>query len=225
MKKILIVDDEPDILEILEYNLIKEGYLVQKASNGKEAIAIFNTFLPDIILLDVMMPELDGIETCRKIKESNIGNPYIVFLTARYEEFTEVAAWEAGGDDYIIKPIKPRALISRLNSVFKQKNTSETTSSNNNEISILDLKIDRSNYMINKGEESFSLPKKEFEILYLLAENPNKILNRDEILNTIWEEDTYVLSRTVDVHIRKIREKLGEGYIKTVKGVGYMFVK
>ena len=225
MKKILIVDDEPDILEILEYNLIKEGYLVEKASNGKEAIAIFNTFLPDIILLDVMMPELDGIETCRKIKGSNIGNPYIVFLTARYEEFTEVAAWEAGGDDYIIKPIKPRALISRLNSVFKQKNTSETTSSNNNEISILDLKIDRSNYMINKGEESFSLPKKEFEILYLLAENPNKILNRDEILNTIWEEDTYVLSRTVDVHIRKIREKLGEGYIKTVKGVGYMFVK
>ena len=222
--KVLVVDDEPDILELLQYNLEKENYKVAMAADGKEALQILEKFPAEIILLDVMMPQMDGIETCREIRERNYKkNPYIIFLTARSEEFTEVAAWEAGGNDYIIKPIKPRALISRINAVVSSSSTG--TAAKNNIIEIRDLVIDRSNYTVSTGRKGLiTLPKKEFEILFLLASNPDSILNREDILRQVWEEDTYVLSRTVDVHIRKLREKLGDDYIKTIKGVGYMFV-
>ncbi len=222
MSKILIVDDEPSILEILEYNLKKEGYQVKAASDGSQAIEINKEFAPSIIIMDVMMPNMDGIEACKQIRESDTNNePYIIFLTARSEEFTEVAAWEAGGNDYLIKPVKMRALISRIKSVFNSKIFPET---NQNVIKVHGLEIDRSSYTISIHDQSHTLPKKEFEILYLLAKNPNKVYSREKILGAVWEEDTYVLARTVDVHIRKLREKIGSDYIKTIKGVGYKLV-
>ncbi|NIJ55911.1 response regulator transcription factor [Dyadobacter arcticus] len=220
--KVLVVDDDSDIVELLEYNLNKEGYSVQTASNGKKAIEIAKSFLPDLILLDIMMPQLDGIETGRILRQNpDIKNTYILFLTARSEEYSEVAAFDVGADDYITKPIKPRALMSRINALFRRE---AQKAESGDTIEILDLSINRKNYTVTQaGEKSVILPKKEFELLFFLAQTPNKVFSRDELLQKIWGADIYVLERTVDVHIRKLREKLGDSYIKTLKGVGYMF--
>jgi two-component system alkaline phosphatase synthesis response regulator PhoP len=220
--KVLVVDDDNDIVELLEYNLIKEGYSVLTASNGKKAIEIAKTFIPDLILLDIMMPQLDGIETGRMLRQNlDLKNTYILFLTARSEEYSEVAAFEVGADDYITKPIKPRALMSRINALFRRE---AQKADSGDQIDILDLSINRKNYTVTQqGGKSTVLPKKEFELLFFLAQTPNKVFNRDELLQKIWGADIYVLERTVDVHIRKLREKLGDQYIKTLKGVGYMF--
>lgn len=220
--KVLVVDDDSDIVELLEYNLTKEGYSVLTASNGKKAIDIAKVFIPDLILLDIMMPQLDGIETGRILRQNpDIKNTYILFLTARSEEYSEVAAFEVGADDYITKPIKPRALMSRINALFRRE---AQKAESGDTIEILDLSINRKNYTVTQGgEKSTVLPKKEFELLFFLAQTPNKVFSRDELLQKIWGADIYVLERTVDVHIRKLREKLGDSYIKTLKGVGYMF--
>lgn len=220
--KILVVDDEEDILELLEYNLSKEGYDVKTAENGKEAIEIAKSFIPHIILLDIMMPSMDGIEACKRLKDlPELSKSFILFLTARTEEYSEVAAFDAGADDFIAKPIKPKALLSRLSAILKrEKKKSEE------KVTVLkagDLVIDRNTYIVYKGEKEVVLPRKEFELLFFLVANENKVFNRDELLQKVWGTDVYVLSRTVDVHIRKVRERLGEEYIKTIKGVGYKF--
>lgn len=219
--KILVVDDDKDIVELLVYNLQKEGYEVKTANNGAKAIELAKSFLPDLILLDIMMPQIDGVETCRQLREINsLKNVFIVFLTARSEEYSEVAAFNVGADDFITKPIKPRALLSRLQAIFRRnKNKNE----DGNVLVVGDLIIDKDNYTVTKNDQLFTLPKKEFELLAFLAENPNKLFTRDELLQNIWGSDVYVLSRTVDVHIRKVREKIGDGYIVTTKGVGYKF--
>ena len=219
--KVLVVDDDADILELLQYNLSKEGYEVKVADNGKKAIEIAKEFVPSLILLDVMMPQMDGVETCRQLRENPLfAGTYILFLTARSEEYTEIAAFEVGADDYITKPIKPRALMSRISAVFRRDNKSVK---NNDVVSIGDLVIDKSSYTVTKEGREIVLPKKEFELLFFLTQNPNKVFNRQELLQNIWGMDVYVIDRTVDVHIRKIREKVGEDLIKTIKGVGYKF--
>jgi len=218
--KVLVVDDDPDILELLKYNLKKEGYEVEIADNGIKAVNLAKKFIPDLILLDIMMPQQDGVETCRQIREApELADAHITFLTARAEEYSEVAAFEAGADDYITKPIKPRALMSRISALFRK----ETKSKSKPQVVAGDLTIDRSSYTVTVKDQQFTLPKKEFELLYFLAQNPNKVFGRDELLQNIWGTDVYVLARTVDVHIRKVREKIGDGYISTVKGVGYKF--
>lgn len=218
--KILVVDDDEDIVELLEYNLEKEGYEVKTASDGKKALKIARDFRPDLILLDIMMPQQDGIETARTIRDdSDLRDTYIMFLTARSEEYSEIAAFEIGADDYITKPIKPLALMSRINAIFRREAQKSDTGE---EIEIAGLAIDRNNYTVTQQGKSVVLPKKEFELLFFLAQNPNKVFSREELLQKIWGVDIYVLERTVDVHIRKLREKLGEGFIKTLKGVGYM---
>ena len=220
-QKILVVDDESDILELLKYNLSKEGYDVKTAGDGIKGVEIAKSFCPDLILLDIMMPKQDGVETCRQIREiPDLSNTFVIFLTARSEEYSEVAAFDMGADDYITKPIKPRALVSRINALFRRESKKSKES---NTITIGDLVVDRTSYTVIIGEEKINLPKKEFELLYFLAQNPGKVFNRDELLQNIWGTDVYVLARTVDVHIRKVREKIGDGYIATVKGVGYKF--
>ncbi|MCR9251215.1 MAG: response regulator transcription factor [bacterium] len=220
-QKILVVDDEADILELLKYNLSKEGYEVKIASDGIKGVDIAKSFLPDMILLDIMMPKQDGVETCRQIRElPELQNTFVIFLTARSEEYSEVAAFDMGADDYITKPIKPRALVSRINALFRREAKKKK---DNALIAIGDLTIDRSSYTVVASDEKINLPKKEFELLYFLAQNPGKVFSRDDLLQNIWGTDVYVLARTVDVHIRKVREKIGEGYISTVKGVGYKF--
>jgi len=219
--KILVVDDEKDILELLKYNLEKEGYRIKVANSGAKAIEVAKEFEPHLILLDIMMPGQDGVETCRLLRENeNLVDTHIIFLTARSEEYSEVAAFEVGADDYITKPVKPRALMSRIHALFrktsKKKEIPEV-------VHIADLVIDKNSYLVKKGGKELSLPKKEFELLYYLALNPNKVFSRDELLFQIWGADVYVLARTVDVHIRKVREKIGDSYITTVKGVGYKF--
>lgn len=219
--RILIADDDSDIVEMLQYNLKKEGYEIKTASNGKEAIEKAISFQPHLILMDIMMPQMDGIEASRVIKENpETAETYIIFLTARSEEYSEVAAFDIGADDYIVKPIKPRALMSRISAVFRRENK-KTKSDDLIEIS--DLIIDKRSYTVLQGEQLFEMPRKEFELLYFLAQNPERVYSREELLQSIWGSDVYVLARTVDVHVRKLREKLGEGYIKTVKGVGYKF--
>ncbi len=217
--KVLVVDDEPDIIELLQYNLERAGYEVKSAQNGKEAIKTAKGFLPDLILMDIMMPHMDGVETSRLLRElPELSETYIIFLTARVEEYSEVAAFDVGADDYIIKPIKPRALISRIGALFRRelkKNKQE------DKIKVEDLTIDKRSYTVYKGADPITLPKKEFELLFFLAQNPNKVFSREDLLQNIWGADVYVLARTVDVHIRKVREKIGNSYIKTVKGVGY----
>jgi two-component system, OmpR family, alkaline phosphatase synthesis response regulator PhoP len=220
-KKVLIVDDEQDILELLKYNLKKEGYEVKAVSDGLQAMEAIRNFLPDLVLLDIMMPNLDGVETCRQMREmSELDQTYIIFLTARSEEYSEVAAFDIGADDYITKPIKPRALMSRISAIFRR---GVQKKNDNAIIQIGELTIDKSSYTIIFDGQQVTLPKKEFELLYFLAQNPNKVFSRDDLLQNIWGSDVYVLARTVDVHIRKVREKIGEGFIKTVKGVGYKF--
>lgn len=219
--KILIVDDEPDIIELLHYNLTREGYEVAQAENGKKAIEIAQAFKPDVILMDVMMPVLDGIAACRQLREmSEFKQTHIIFLTARAEEFSEVAAFDAGADDFITKPIKPRALLSRL-AAFARRDAQQEEQEQT--IDIAGLKIDRTSFAVYKGDQKIILPKKEFELLAFLASTPNKVFTREELLNSIWGNDVYVIARTVDVHIRKVREKVGENHIRTIKGVGYKF--
>lgn len=219
--KALVVDDDPDIVELLQYNLTKEGYEVRTAENGKKAVEMARAFQPQLVLIDIMMPVMDGVEACRQLREiPAIRNCNIVFLTSRLEEFSEVAAFEAGADDFINKPIKPRALMSRLQALFRRnKNPMEEMEP----VKAGRLLIDRSSYSVHLEGKVLSLPKKEFELLLFLAQNPNKVFTRDELLNNIWGSDVYVLSRTVDVHVRKVREKIGEGFISTTKGVGYKF--
>lgn len=221
VNKILVVDDEPDILELLKYNLDKEGYKVKVCSDGVSAVETAKEFLPDLILLDIMMPKQDGIETCRQIRDLSILNDtFIVFLTARSEEYSEVAAFDMGADDYITKPVKPRALISRINAFFRREKKNKVDVS---KIKIGDLIIDKNSYTVLSGDKKVVLPKKEFELLHFLAQNEGKVFSREDLLHNIWGADVYVLARTVDVHIRKVREKIGEGHIVTVKGVGYKF--
>lgn len=222
--RILVVDDEPDITEILEYNLKKEGYEVQIATNGKEAIAKAKNFLPNLILMDIMMPKMDGVEASRHLRSMpETADTYIIFLTARVEEYSEVAAFDVGADDYIIKPIKPRALLSRISAIFRRnaKQQQEKKLDNTNKVAVRGLVIDRRSYTVEQNSETIVLPKKEFELLFFLAKHPNQVFTRDALLQNVWGADVYVLARTVDVHIRKVREKIGEGYITTVKGVGY----
>lgn len=219
--KVLVVDDEPDIVEILTYNLEKEGYEVASAFDGVKAVKIAAAFNPQVILLDIMMPRQDGVETCRQLREiPDLKNSFILFLTARSEEYSEVAAFDVGADDYITKPIKPRALMSRIAAFFRRESQKDHDHS---QIRIKDLTIDRTSYTVDKDGKTITLPKKEFELLYFLAKTPNTVLGREELLQNIWGSDVYVLARTVDVHIRKIREKIGDEYITTVKGVGYKF--
>ncbi|MDI1325015.1 MAG: response regulator transcription factor [Algoriphagus sp.] len=219
--KVLVVDDEPDIVEILKYNLQKEGYDVATAEDGLKAVKVAGKFLPDVILLDIMMPNQDGVETCLQLRQiPELKNAFIIFLTARMEEYSEVAAFDVGADDYITKPIKPRALMSRISALFRRESKKEQEVA---QIKVKDLLIDRGSYTVDKNGKTITLPKKEFELLYFLAKNPNIVFSRDELLQNIWGTDVFVLARTVDVHIRKVREKIGEDYITTVKGVGYKF--
>ncbi len=221
-QKILIVDDEPDILELIEYNLNKEGYQVYVAHNGQEAVAEAKKVLPDLIILDVMMPKMDGIEACRIMRTMpEFKNTFMVFLTARSEEYSEIAGFNVGADDYIAKPIKPRALVSRINAILRRNQAPED--SPDNKLEIGDLVIDREAFLVFQGGEKIVLAKKEFELLYLLASKPGKVYTREAILKNIWEDSVVVTNRTIDVHIRKLREKLGENYVSTVKGVGYKF--
>lgn len=219
--KILVVDDEPDIRELIEYNLKKEGYEVIVAQNGIEAIQSAKRHLPNLILLDIMMPEMDGIEVCRSIRlMPEFKDTFIVFLTARSEEYSEVSGFNVGADDYITKPIKPRILMSRISALLR-RNKQEAKQAER--LIIADLIIDREAFLVFRGEEKIILAKKEFELLYLLATRPSKVFKREEILQAVWDDSVIVTHRTVDVHIRKLREKLGNGYLGTVKGVGYRF--
>lgn len=219
--KILVVDDESDIRELLKYNLSKEGYEVKTSPDGIKGVESAKTFIPDLILLDIMMPKQDGVETCRQIREiPQLANTFVIFLTARSEEYSEVAAFDIGADDYITKPIKPRALVSRINALFRRESKKKVES---HKLAFDDLIIDRSSYSVEVEGEKINLPKKEFELLFFLAQNNGKVFTRDELLHNIWGTDVYVLARTVDVHIRKVREKIGDRYISTVKGVGYKF--
>jgi len=221
-QKILIVDDEPDILELIEYNLKKEGYQVFLARNGQEAVAEAKRSLPDLIVLDIMMPKMDGIEACRIMRTMpEFKNTFMVFLTARSEEYSEIAGFNVGADDYIAKPIKPRALVSRINAILRRNAPAEDVTENKLEIG--DLVIDREAYLVYKRGVKVVLAKKEFELLYLLASKPGKVYTREVILKNIWEDSVVVTNRTIDVHIRKLREKLGDDCVATVKGVGYKF--
>jgi len=220
-QKVLVVDDEEPILELLRYNLEKQGYDVRTAIDGQVAVDVAKKFHPDLVLLDIMMPKVDGVEACRQLRAMpELVNTYIVFLTARAEEYSEVAAFDVGADDYILKPIKPRALMSRISALFRRDSSKKNTSA---QIKAGELIIDRTSYTVKLKGREISLPKKEFELLYFLAQNPNKVFSRDDLLQNIWGADVYVLSRTVDVHIRKVREKIGDDCIATVKGVGYKF--
>lgn len=222
--KILLVDDEPDILEFIGFNLEKEGYQVYTSNNGKKAIEIAKEVHPHLIILDVMMPDLDGIETCREIRASEgLKNVVITFLTARGEDYSQIAGFDAGADDYITKPIKPRVLISRVNALLRRYNVTSSNNPESNKITIGDLIIDREAYLVTYQGSEFQLPKKEFELLALLASKPGKVYSRDKILKKVWGDEVVVGDRTIDVHIRKLREKLGDKYIRTVKGVGYKF--
>jgi two-component system alkaline phosphatase synthesis response regulator PhoP len=220
--RVLVVDDEADIVELLSYNLEKEGYKVATAPDGKKAIEVAREFLPELVILDIMMPHMDGIEVGRTLRSmSEMKNIYILYLTARSEEYSEIAAFEVGADDYLTKPIKPRALMSRINAFFRREAQKTDTTDN---LEVAGLNINRQNYTVTKPDGSnIVLPKKEFELLFFLAQYPNKVFSRDEILQKIWGVDIFVVERTIDVHIRKVREKVGENYIKTLKGVGYMF--
>jgi two-component system alkaline phosphatase synthesis response regulator PhoP len=221
-QKILIVDDEPDILELIEYNLKKEGYQVFLARNGQEAVAEAKRSLPDLIVLDIMMPKMDGIEACRIMRTMpEFKNTFMVFLTARSEEYSEIAGFNVGADDYIAKPIKPRALVSRINAILRRNAPAEDMADNKLEIG--DLVIDREAYLVFQRGNKVVLAKKEFELLYLLASKPGKVYTREVILKNIWEDSVVVTNRTIDVHIRKLREKLGDDIVATVKGVGYKF--
>lgn len=222
MKTILIIDDEADIREILTYNLKKEGFNVYSAENGLSGIELAKRYNPDLILLDVMMPEMDGIEVCENLKsDAATKNILICFLTARSEDYSQIAGFEAGGDDYVSKPVKPKVLVSRINAILRRPIENMSPDSAEEK----ELVIDRNRYLVLKNGVSIHLPKKEFELLALLASKPEKVFDRDFILETVWGSGIVVGDRTIDVHIRKLREKIGDDYIKTVKGVGYKFIE
>ncbi|MDG1508237.1 MAG: response regulator transcription factor [Flavobacteriaceae bacterium] len=220
--KILLVDDEPDILEIVGYNLKNEGYLVYTASNGVDALKSAKKITPNLILLDIMMPQMDGIEACEKIRAiKSLENTLIAFLTARNEDYSQVAGFEAGADDYITKPIKPKVLVSKVKSLLrrlKAENQADST------VVVGDITINRDEYVVFKGDKKIFLPRKEFELFSLLTSKPGKVFKRETILDRVWGNEVIVGGRTIDVHIRKLREKIGDDYFKTVKGVGYKFV-
>ena len=221
--KILVVDDDPDIVEILRYNLSLAGYDVKSAINGKEAIKKAKLFIPEIILLDIMMPEMDGIQACSQLKEiSSLSNTIIIFLSARNEDFTQIAAFDAGGDDYVSKPVKPKILLKKINSILKRLRLSNTE---NHVIDLGEIIINRNTYSVTHNEKVLTLPRKEFELFYLLASKPGNVFTRDEIMGKIWGSEVIVGDRTIDVHIRKLREKIGDSYFKTIKGVGYKFTQ
>ncbi len=223
MIKILVVDDDPDIIEILRYNLSLAGYQVKSAFNGKEAVKKAKLFLPEIILLDIMMPEMDGIEACTQIKSlPSLKKTMIIFLSARSEDFTQIAAFDAGGDDYISKPVKPKILLSKIRSVVKRIHSSVNE---NTRIELGNIVIDRNEYLVKIDNNNIKLPRKEFELFFLLASKPRKVFTRDEIMSKVWGINVVVGDRTIDVHIRKLREKIGDLRFKTVKGVGYKFVQ
>jgi two-component system alkaline phosphatase synthesis response regulator PhoP len=225
--KILLVDDEADILEFLSYNLKKSGYSVLTANNGRDAIKIAKQHLPHLIILDVMMPEMDGIETCEEMRKLPVlNNTVIAFLTARNEDYSQIAGFEAGADDYIAKPVKPKVLVSRVAALLKRFGKSEDSEdTESNIIKHGSLTIDREKYTVSNNGEELALPRKEFSLLLLLISKPEKVFTREEIYTQIWGDTIVVGDRTIDVHIRKLREKIGEEYIKTVKGVGYKFVE
>jgi len=219
---ILLVDDEPDILEIVEYNLSAEGYKVITAEDGAQAVKLAKKKKPNLIILDVMMPEMDGIEACEQIRKiPELSDTIITFLTARGEDYSQMAGFDAGADDYITKPIKPKVLVSKVKALLRRfKETGEST----NIVTVGDLIINRDEYKIIKDDEEIILPRKEFELLSLLASIPGRVFKREEILDKVWGNDVVVGGRTIDVHIRKLREKIGDDSFKTVKGVGYKFV-
>ncbi len=222
--KILLVDDEPDILEILEFNLRKEGFEVATAGNGEEGLEQARSFRPDLIVLDIMMPVMDGVEVCRQLRaDATFDNTIITFLTAREEDYSQIAALDTGGDDYITKPIRPRVLISRVKALLRRSARQDEDQEAGSSISIGDLEIDLEQIVVRRGEERIELAKKEFDLLTLLASKPGKVFSREEIFNKVWGTDVIVGNRTIDVHIRKLREKLGDHYIKTIKGIGYKF--
>lgn len=221
-KKILIVDDEPDILEFLRYNLKKEGFDVVTANDGRHALAVAEQEKPQLIILDIMMPELDGVETCRMLRSrKEFDDTPVAFLTARDEDYSQIMALDVGGDDYITKPIKPRVLISRINALLRRSGRQEAEEGTT--INVHDLVIDREKVLVFRGQQAIELPRKEFEIIWLLASKPGRVFTREEIFDKIWGNDVIVGNRTIDVHIRKLRERLGEDYIKTMKGIGYKF--
>jgi two-component system alkaline phosphatase synthesis response regulator PhoP len=220
MQKVLLIDDEPDILEFLSYNLRKENYQVFTAENGIDGINVAKKEKPDLIILDVMMPGIDGMETCAEIRKiPKLKNTLIAFLTARSEDYSQIAGFDVGADDYISKPIKPKVLLSRVKALLRRSGDM----SHPDTIEVGGLSIDREKYAVKKNNEEIIFPKKEFELLSLLASKPGRVFTRDEILDKVWGDDVVVGDRTIDVHIRKLREKLGEEYIRTVKGVGYKF--
>lgn len=217
--KILLVDDEPDILEILEYNLAQEGYQISTANNGKEAVTKAKKELPHLIILDVMMPEMDGIEACEQIRKiPELQQTIITFLTARNEDYSQVAGFDAGADDYIAKPIKPKVLVSKIKALLRRFKEDEMQG---DVLKVGDIEINRESYKIIKDGEEIVLPRKEFELFYLLASKPGKVFKREEILDKVWGNEVIVGGRTIDVHIRKLREKIGDDWFKTIKGVGY----
>jgi len=220
-QKVLLVDDEPDIREFIEYNLVKEGYLVECAENGEQGLKKAKAFQPDLILLDIMMPDMDGIEVCSELRSiDDFKDTIIAFLTARKEDFTQIASFESGGDDFINKPIKPRVLMSRVKALLKRKKKDKLQKI---EATFGDLRINEEQMLVYLNEQPLTLTKKEFEILLLLSTKPGKIFNRAEIFQKVWGDNLIVGDRTIDVHIRKIREKVGDRFIKTKKGVGYKF--
>ena len=221
--KILIVDDEPDIIEFLSYNLKREGYEIVSANNGREGLTVAERERPDLIILDIMMPEMDGVEVCRQLRErEHFQQTVITFLTAREEDYSQIAALDMGGDDYITKPIRPMVLISRIKALLRRKKSSGAEAASST-IKAGDLEIDLEKVVVNIGEQTIELAKKEFDLITLLASKPGKVFTRDEIFNKVWGTDVIVGNRTIDVHIRKLREKIGDHYIKTVKGIGYKF--
>ena len=221
--KILCVDDEPDILEILKYNLSNEGYNISTAADGKSAIEMAYNISPNLIIMDVMMPNMDGIEACEKLRsDDKFNDTIIMFLTARGEDYSHVAAYDAGADDYVTKPVKPKVLVSKVKGLLRR--LKKVIAKDVNEIVFDDIKIDREKYKVYISDKVLNLPRKEFELLYLLASKPDKVYKREKIMETVWGSEVVVGDRTIDVHIRKLREKVGDKYFKTVKGVGYKFV-
>ena len=220
--KILLVDDEQDILEIVGYNLAQEGYKIVTAYNGKEAIAKAKKELPQLIIMDVMMPEMDGMEACENIRKiPELQNVIIAFLTARSEDYSQVAGFDAGADDYITKPIKPKLLVSKVKALLRR--LKEEEGKNSETLNVGGIEINREEYKIIKENTEIILPRKEFELFYLLASKPGKVFKREEILDRVWGNEVIVGGRTIDVHIRKLREKIGDDFFRTIKGVGYKF--
>ncbi len=221
--KILVVDDEPDILDILRYNLEKEGYKVFTAEDGRAGIKLAESEKPNLVILDIMMPKMDGVEVCRYLRsKSEFDRTVISFLTAREEDYSQIAALDVGGDDYITKPIRPRVFLSRIKALLRRSDRS-LEEEENMVIEVGDLAIDKEKVSVIRNEEVIELAKKEFELLYLLVSKPGKVFSREEIFNKVWGTDVIVGNRTIDVHIRKLREKIGDHYIKTIKGIGYKF--